>query len=316
MALKVFSKKHPELAKEISLRKSVCRRIWYIFKEYDPYYDSNSVNDSYTLCWDELPSRLIQEHGWQKLPTYKSQSKGETGSSMEVFILCSVPKYVLDATELYYDLLVEHKKSEFRSSSDPTEYQSRLNSVFDDANLPWRMLEGRIIRIDSKWLEAEIHAKAAELLSACGFEGALLEFLNARSDLSSGDYKGAIRAANLALESSMKAILGIDKEKPGGLIRKLIDSGIVPEYHEGFINAFEEHILRAVPIARNQEKGVGHGQGSEISEPPSSLAELAVNLSGVLILYLLKRHLELHPIDKRQESESEVQEGWEDALPF
>ena len=54
--------------------------------------------------------------------------------------------------------------------------------------------------MDSKWLEAEIHSKAAELLSLQGFEGALAEFQQARSDLSSGDRKGAINAANYRVD--------------------------------------------------------------------------------------------------------------------
>ena len=185
--------------------------------------------------------------------------------------------------------------------------------MFEDANLPWRMLEGRILRVDSKWLEEEIHAKAAELLSVRGFEGAMGEFQQARSDLSSGNYKGAIHASNLALESTVKGILNIDQEKPGRLYRLLIDSGLVPKYHEGFIKAFEEHILRSVAMARNLEKGVGHGQGTDVSEPPKSLAELAVNLSGVLILYLLKRHLEINPIHAEPEPQTEVAD---DDFPF
>jgi len=313
MALKVFSKRHPEAAKEVSLSQAVRRRIWYVIEECDPHYTPDSVNNNWTLAWDELPDRLKKEHGWEELRAYQSRSKWEVLKNAKEFVLRGVPRFVLDATELFYDLLVEDKARPYPPSADPSQYQGKLNVVFEDANLPWRMLEGRIIRVDSKWLETEIHSKAVELLSIRGFEGALAEFQQARSDLSSGDYKGAMHAANLAVESTMKAILGIDEEKPGRLIRKLIDSGLVPDYHEGFLKAFEEHILRAVPVARNLEKGVGHGQGIDINEPPKSLAELAVNLSGVLILYLLKRHLEIHPIEEEQKAEPETDD---DDIPF
>jgi len=97
------------------------------------------------------------------------------------------------------------------------------------------------------------------------------------------------------------------------LIRKLLDSGLVPEYHKGFLKAFEEHILRSVALTRNFEKGVGHGQGTDVNEPPKSLAELAVNLSGVLILYLLKRHIELYPVEDEPETIPEIEE---DDIPF
>lgn len=313
MVLKVFSKRHPEAAKEVSLSQPVRQRIWYVIEECDPHYDSNSINNDLTLSCEALPDSLKKEHGWKELRAYQSRSEWGVLKNVEEFILRGVPRFVLDATELFYDLLVEDKAHGYCSLADPSQYQGKLNVVFEDANLPWRMLEGRIIRVDSKWLEAEIHAKAAELLSVQGFEGALAEFQQARSDLSSGDYKGAMRAVNLAVESTMKAILGIDQEKPGRLIRRLIDSGLVPNYHEGFLKAFEEHILRAVPVARNLEKGVGHGQGTDINEPPRSLADLAVNLSGVLILYLLKRHLELHPIEEEPKTEPKTED---DDIPF
>lgn len=300
MSLKVFSKRHPKSARDIYLPMAVRNRIWYTIEESDCYYNPDGFNDNWTLCWGALPDRLKKEHGWQELRAYASQSKYETLSNSREFILRGIARFVLDAIEMFYDLLTEDRRRN-HTSADPAAYQSKLNVIFEDANLPWRMTEGRIIRVDSKWLEEEIHSKANELLSISGFEGALAEFQQARSDLSSGDLKGAIHAANLSMESTIKGILGVEQAKPGVLIRKLIDSGLVPDYHEGFLKAFEEHILRSVPSTRNLERGVGHGQGTDISEPPKSLAELAVNLSGVLILFLLKRHLEAHPISTIQE---------------
>lgn len=310
MALRIFSKRHPESAKDVFLKPAVRQRIWYLFSDSDPY--SDAAYGQWDLCYEGLGQRLLREHGWQELRVYRSRDEWEKANPKE-FVLGGVPRFVLDATEIFYDLLTDERVRRPRSSANPSEYQEKLNIVFEESNLPWRMLEGRIIRIDSKWLEAEIHARAAELLSVRGFEGALAEFQQARSDLSTGDYKSAMHAANLAMESTIKALLGVAQEKPGALLRKLIDSGIVPNYHEGFLRAFEEHILRSVAIARNVERGVGHGQGAEISEPAKSLAELAVNLSGVLILYLLKRSLEMNPVSTSPEGESGSRD---DEVPF
>lgn len=291
MPLKIFTKRCPEAGQEVRLSQAVRQRIWYLIEESDPLYDPNSYND-WTLCWDSLKESLKKEHGWQDLRAYKSQSEWEALPNTREFILRGVHRFVLDAVELFHDLLSEHKKP---SMADPAKFQNKVNGIFEDGNLPWRLLEGRIIKVDSLWLESEIHTKATELLFIRGFDGALAEFQQARSDLTSGDHKGAIHAANLALESTIKAILDIQQDKPGTLFHKLIKSGLIPEYHEGFLRAFEDHIVRSVPMARNFEKGVGHGQGINVNEPPKSLTELAVNLSGVLILFLLKQHLESHP---------------------
>lgn len=291
MPLKIFTKRCPEAGQEVRLSQTVRQRIWYLIEESDPLYDPNSYND-WTLCWDSLKESLKKEHGWQDLRAYKSQSEWEVLHNTREFILRGVHRFVLDAVELFHDLLSEHKEPYM---ADPAKFQNKVNGIFEDGNLPWMLLEGRIIKVDSLWLESEIHTKATELLFIRGFDGALAEFQQARSDLTSGDHKGAIHAANLALESTIKAILDIQQDKPGALFHKLIKSGLIPEYHEGFLRAFEDHIVRSVPMARNFEKGVGHGQGIDVNEPPKSLTELAVNLSGVLILFLLKQHLESHP---------------------
>lgn len=307
--MKVFSKRHPEEASEVHLKLPIRQRIWYLFEEADPYF--NPSESGWDLCGDALADQLKKEHGWQELRSYKSKDEFESVSTMH-FILGGVPRFVLDAMELFHDLLKDETTRNNRASANPGLFQSKLNTIFEDADLPWRMLDGRIIKVDSKWLETEIHGKAAELLSTKGFEGALAEFKEARADLSSQDYKGAINSANLALESTIKSILGIEHEKPGALFRKLIESGLVPDYHHGFLKAFEEHVLRAVPAARNFEKGVGHGQGASINVPAKSLAEFAVNLSGVMILFLVKRHLEKQPAGAKEEPSSDLT----DDIPF
>ena len=107
-------------------------------------------------------------------------------------------------------------------------------------------------------------------MSKNGFEGSLEEFEKAISLHNSSENKMAVHHANLALESCIKTILGIEKEKPGKLIRKLIDSGTVPIYYKDFLQNFEQ-VLRVVTVTRNEEKGAGHGQGVSINEIPNKL---------------------------------------------
>jgi len=155
---------------------------------------------------------------------------------------------------------------------------------------PWRLIEKRIYKIDSSFLEEEVIEKSFELLDAPGFEGALDEFRQAREDLASGETRHAIVMANNALESTMKSILKVQAIKPGMLVRKMIDSGVIPEYYQDFLKNFEQ-ILLVVSNERNQP-GRGHGQGATLAEVPHGLAELAFHLSGVLIVFLIKQHLE------------------------
>lgn len=286
MRKKVFSKRHPDA--EVSLGRRIRQRILFYIRDCDPLYDPQAFND-WSIFYNELPDLMYREHGWTELLGVTDD--GLEPVNIEGFILSGAPRFVMDAVEIFYGQLLEHDDGE------PRKFQSLINTVFDDASYPWRLVDGRILKVDSEWLETETYSRAQELLSRHGFEGALDEFLRARSDLDSGDPKGAMKKASDAVESTMKSILGIDAEKPGKLIRLLIDSGMVPEYYEEFLKSFEA-ILYAVIKARNVEKGVGHGQGSNVNEPPQSLAEFTVNLAGVLIGYLLKRYSAQTPEEK------------------
>ncbi len=294
MYRKVFTKRHQKgLGSgeiKVFLGQAVRRRLWDAVKDNDiKYHYQPDPSDRWIeAAWilESFEDVIRKEYGWAELRSYQSEDEYKV-VNLEGFIMGGVPRFVLDAVELFYDQMVIHQDP---AQSKPNDFQERVNIIFEDAELPWRMSSGRIFRVDSKFLEEETVSKAQELMNVVGFEGAQDEFLRARTDLANNDMKGAIANANLALESVMKAILNETKIKPGKLMRKMIDSKIIPEYFEGFLQAFEQ-ILRSVAVARNDEKGVGHGQGEKINDPPPELAKLTIHLAGALIVFLIDRYI-------------------------
>ena len=285
----IFSKrcKKPLKAKKInvSIPLAIRNRIWMLLKKHNK--SCQYVKEYNYIGWpnDDLTDRIKSEHGLDDLRAYVKNKDGELESTdLKGFLLRgNYPPYVFDALELYYIIITDVTDDESNSS-----FQKGLNGIFSESELSWRMAEGEIFPIDSHYVEEHVLRKSQELLKSLKFHGALEEFKKARTDLVNGDYQGAIQNANLAVESTIKGILGIEKEKPGILFRKLIDSEIIPEYYKGFLEAFEENILRCVAKMRNEEKGAGHGQGPEINVIPEELAELGLHLSGVIIHYLMK----------------------------
>ena len=85
-----------------------------------------------------------------------------------------------------------------------------MNRIFVESQLHWRLSDDVIFQVESEYM-AEVLACASQLLVTAGFEGAKEEFQEARSFFDSQNYKGAIHHSNLALESTMKAILGIER---------------------------------------------------------------------------------------------------------
>lgn len=275
---------------KVSIPMAVRRRIWIAMRDFNEYWDvtSDSGYRSNTSTLEELEKRFKAELGVDEFQAYPEGKEGlPSKSDLEGMVLRgSVPSHVFDACEILYLELPEINRYPF---------QKRFHQIMEESDAPWRMSEGQVFPVDSAYIEQEILRHTHELLNQKGFHGALEEFRKARTDLVNGDYTGAIQNANLAFESTMKGILGVERAKPGELYRNIRASGLVPEYFDGFVGDFEKNILRSVTIIRNEEKGAGHGQGAKVHQVPKSLAELAVNLSGVLIKYLIERHLDEQP---------------------
>jgi len=287
----LFSKRCKDALKKdklkVSFPLSVRIRILNVFNDYNESWQE-TTNEGWVYNTSKLQiieNQLKAELGLKELLAFPEKGTGQAApGNFESFVLRgNYPPLLLDAIELFYLNQLEPDKI--------GSFQKNINAIFEENNLSWRMAEGKIFPIDSAYIEEDILRKTQHLLSEVKFHGALEEFEKARTDLANGDCKNAIDNANRAVESTMKGVLKIEKAKPGELIRKLIDSGIVPEYFSGFLKCFEEHILRCTAKIRNEELGVGHGQGVKINKIPLPLAELAVHLSGVLIIFLIKRHL-------------------------
>ena len=286
----VFSKRCKESLRAARLKVSIPRhvryRIWMILEKFDESWQETT--DTGFNYWNsslkELAENIKAEHGLKALLAFPEGKEGSpVPSDLKGFVLRgNYPPYLFDALELFYEHITPNSQSNF---------QKRFNQIMEESDLPWRMAEGKIFPVNSHYIEETILRKSQELLKTVKFEGALLEFEKARIDLINGDYHGAIQNANLAVESVCKSILNVNKIRPGELYRRLIDSGLIPEYYEGFLKVFEENILRCVAIMRNEELGAGHGQGIQVNEIPQELAELGVHLAGVMIHYLIKRHI-------------------------
>jgi hypothetical protein len=282
----LFSKRYEQGLRDGKLKVSIPSatrvRIWKTLQNCDEVWtETTNTGWNYdTSTLQQLPESFKAEIGITELLSYPRDGGSPKPDNLESFVLRGrYPPHLLDMLELFYLNLSENRG----------QFQNSINEIMEEGRLSWRMANGKIFTVDP--ICEEITRLTYGLLDEASFNGALQEFDKARVDLTNGDYEGAITNANLAVESVCKVILGIEKAKPGGLYRALIDSGVVPDYYEGFLRAFEENILRCVAIMRNQEPGAGHGRGALTTIAPFELAELAVNLSAAIINFLIKQHL-------------------------
>jgi HEPN domain-containing protein len=199
--------------------------------------------------------------------------------NLEGLVLGGWPGQVLDTLALFLREVDDDRRSYF---------QREVNRIFLEEGVPWRLADGEFFRVDSEFLAIEVQ-RTEELLHAQGFNGVLAELREARNDLSSGYYRGAIRSACNAFESAMKSVLGADTGTASELIRRMTEEGYFDDLPEDVRAGFGEQVLMALPFLGNR---LGrHGQGREVVDVPREYAELAVGLAGQFINFCINKAL-------------------------
>ena len=256
-------------------------------KEHDSAYDYKPIpSDNWTeetTILRELPHQLKKLYGVDDLEAFVGEERRKV--ELEEFVMGAYPTQVLDVIEMFAQGPLEQH----------ADFQAEINEAFQDERCPWLLCDGSFFQFDSQFLEIHVLHRAHELLGAARFEGALQEFIEARNDLASGDFKSAIHSAAKAFESTLKAI----HDRHDGNAKKLIDdlkgTRFYEDFPSGLISGFGDQVLMSLPNIRNRVGG--HGQGETIIEIPRSLAEISLHLAAVFIVFLVKRHLELTSTD-------------------
>jgi hypothetical protein len=174
--------------------------------------------------------------------------------------------------------------------------QDRLNKTIRDINnifridkIGYEIVKGRIIRKDSEFLHEQVIKQTINLLYTNDFKGPLEEFQKALDHYMKKEYKDTIQEANNSFESTMKSILAKRHItfKQDGTADLLLD--YLKE--NGVIFSYTKSLFQGLPKLRNNQNG--HGQGIDPKEVNQSYAELALNLAGTFIVFMVIRYQEM-----------------------
>lgn len=243
-------------------------------------YDYRTVTvDALELAVKELNNRLKK-----KILDLSSIAYLPESTMPHAFASVFTP-HLFDLIELQYAML----------SDDPENgkegFRKEINGVFEDQNLPWLLVDGRLIKIDAKQFEQDLKLKAIEQMrelqdASPAFQSAYDELVKAVEHLDRGDYTDAVTNANKSYESVMKVICGENK-KSAGALAGLIASDEVLNLPDGIDpGIFKEKVLMSLPYIRNH--AAAHGAGQSPSQADRALANLAVNLSCALSTFLIQ----------------------------
>jgi hypothetical protein len=264
------------------------------------YYNQHGNATAATEVWDGIHSVLAREYGVFVLS--RSSSSASTQSAVcENFLLEADTAGVLDIVELSFiaiNGLVRQWGPDQRYSAGvsqtPNDAIEELNVRFREHGLGYQFLGGKLVRVDSQFLHAEVLKPALGLLNSGGFDGPADEFIHAFEHYRHGSYKEAVVEALKAFESTMKAICE-SREWPypatataKQLMEVLFNNGLVPPMLECHFTNLRVAMESGLPTVRN--KTSGHGQGATPIQIPAHFAAYALHLAATNIVFLVEAH--------------------------
>jgi hypothetical protein len=261
-------------------------------------YDREDYPDSAAAPrWDHIHRTLAHEYGVFELAEGRNPQK----RCVTFFLKTSNVEKCLDFVELGFRWVCILAKKYSESQGAYAEEQEECEQAIKELNyrlrehsLGYQFEEGKIIRVDSQFIHAEIVKPAIALLHEIGFAGASEEFLQAHEHYRAKRYPEAIAGALKSFESTMKGICDMRKWKypnsatAKGLIDVILSKELIPSSLESHFSGFRSVLESGLPMLRNKQGG--HGQGKDPVVIPSHLAAYALHLAASNIVMLLEAH--------------------------
>lgn len=259
---------------------------------------STTKDAAYKWAFDEIHKALSEEYGLFNL----DDSSNDAAESVLNFLLRTpetdkaihVIELAFDYIEKYIDRPVPQNNFTVHTERRilPEDAIDKLNRRFRENEVGFQYESGRIFRVDSQLIHAEVVRPALHLLFAPMYKGANEEFLSAHMHFRKGRNKECINDCLKAFESCLKAICskrGWDytkKDTAKRLTDIVFEKGLLPEFMEAHFSGLRSALESGVPTVRNRLSG--HGQGLREINVPDNVAQYALHLTASNILLLAK----------------------------
>ena len=249
---------------------------------YEPFKIQPDRYNSYTINTSSLQEAIDK---WVRIKCFSRDLNLEKILYEKAFEKLRTP-FLFDIVELQYEEL---------SGGEKIEFADEINKSLVENDIPWRIFDGKMIKIDAKQFECDLKVKTVEKMKKLKdlepkFQSAYTELTDAIEYFEKGDYQSAINNAGKSYESILKVILGLDDGNAKQLTEQYRDTQLtVPATMSN--GGFQGQVMMALPFIRNKA-GAVHGAGDKkvvISKP---FAKLAINLAAALDTYLIEEYAE------------------------
>lgn len=257
----------------------------------DGYIDTEA-GELATKAYNAIASTLSREYGVFSL--HKDATRGNRYVELcKWFLAEGCTEKVIDAIELSFRWIdIAVRKYSAVNAKTTQEAIDELNARFLEHGVGYRYEGGKIVRIDSTMVHAEVVKPALRLLSKAGYEGANDEFLKAHEHYRKGRSKEALNSALQALESTLKSICDKRgwKYDQNDTCKRLLDvcfeRGLIAEFWQNHFGGLRSTLEGGVPTVRN--KLGGHGQGAKPVAVPQHIVSYTLHMTASAILFLIR----------------------------
>lgn len=265
---------------------TVKRKIAAVLEDFrEPQLYQPDRYDNYIEETDALESaieRLNDTYGYDVVND--KQTSYFSGNGKGDWLAVLFTPCLFDLIELQCDELSDSPENGKRG------FRAEINSVFSDGEVPWLLVDGRMVKIDSRQFEQDMKRKAEERLSELkdtspAFQSSYDELVKAIEFLDKGDFAEAVTNAAKSYESALKVLCNEENATPDKLTKAAISDGLFELPDSMKPEGFQSQVLMSLPFIRNRP-GAAHGAGTGSGEISRSMANLAVNLACALDMYI------------------------------
>lgn len=299
----IFSKRDRVLpAKDVltydKLPQPLCIQIVHIWtstlgqaRDYS-YYDDAGISFH---TWNQIAVGVAREHGVIQLAT------GNTGFEQAFnFLLNSDPPVAkaLDVVEASFRVIDSHMRDnmwEFQrqgfGDQSADDAIAELNHRFLENGVGYQFANGRIVKLDSTYVHAEIIKPALQVIANKRFANVQTEFLRAHEHYRHARYEECLTDALKAFETTMKIICHErgwkydQNDQAKTLIKTLLDNDLIPAHFQEQLTALRILLESGTPTARN--KMGAHGMGVQSRALPEYIAAYGLHTAAANITLLV-----------------------------
>lgn len=251
--------------------------------------------ENYPECFELIHNIMCREHGKLSLSKKNRLGYRDADSILQTILNDEHIELIFDIIELTFQYKyrqLERIYSEVETNEIINDYHKILNTRFKESSVGYKMVNYKIIRIDSQATFTEIIEPTITLTYNKVFSNVNEEYVEAITSYQDEDYEKCLTKCLNSFESTIKIICDKkrwkydDKDTSKKLLDICYENELIPPTIQSEFTSLRGLLESGIGPLRNNYSG--HGKGSKKIVVEDYLAKYALNITGSCILFLIE----------------------------